>query len=67
MPTFYELLTEDGKKKWLKLGRHIKGFDFDPDATERKPVSAQGKLEDEEEIKYLMSMTPEKFKERFGE
>ncbi len=68
MPRLWDLIDDKSKQNLIKVARRQGMLGFNPDdGSQRKPVSVQGVLEDEEEIKYLMSLTPEKFKERFGE
>jgi len=65
MPTFFDLMTDESKKRWLSLARQIQGFpNF---SLKSEPlVKVEPKLENLKEIEKLMTMVDSQIKERYG-
>ncbi len=62
MPSFYNLMNEASRKRWAKKARELKGFWEPPETPDYRP-KVEGKIEDTDEIGYLMSRTPWQDKE----
>jgi hypothetical protein len=68
MPRLWDILDNKSKDNMIKAAQRQGMIGYNPnDGSKPHPVSVQGELESEEEISYLATLTPEQFKERFGE
>lgn len=62
MPTFYEAMNEDSKRRWILLIRLFKGIEH---IKENPSIKTDLKLESLDEIAILMKLLDSQIRERY--